>query len=405
MKVKGLKCIKCNKLHPPGNYYYCSFCGSILKVDYDKLPHKDTFEEILLNNKDSLWKYSKMLPINNNSNIISLGEGLTPLVPLKNILPYVELYGKLEQLNPTASFKDRPSSVGISVAKEHGATTVAVASSGNAGVSVAAYAAKEKMRCIVCIPKNTSVGKISQLLAYGAEVNFVDGGYSDCFNLVSKLCEKFGYANLTSTYINPYTVEGDKTVAYELYEQLQEVPDWIIVPIGTGPLLAGIWRGFNELKEMNLIQKLPKMVGVQAKNCSPIAQAYKENRKVYSALNWSETLAGGIADQLVGYEQDGDYTNYLINKSGGDFVILSEDEILDIWKKLPLIEGIFAEPTGACSVGAAKKLFYEGIIKKGDSIVSLVTGHGLKAPDLVKKFMNDINIPTVSKIDDFNNTK
>ncbi|WP_100065907.1 threonine synthase [Miniphocaeibacter massiliensis] len=405
MKTTKLKCVKCSKIQPLHNSYFCSFCGSILKVDYDYLPDKKSFEKILLSNERSLWKYKDMLPVKNESNIISLGEGFTPLVPLKNILPDIELYGKAEYLNPTASFKDRPSSVGISVAKEQGATTVAVASSGNAGVSVAAYAAKEKMRCIVCIPKNTSIGKVSQLLAYGAEVNFVNGGYSDCFNLVSQLCEKFGYANLTSTYINPYTVEGDKTVAYELYEQFQEVPDWIIVPIGTGPLLAGVWRGFNELKEMGIIQKLPRMVGVQAKNCSPIAQAYKENREVHSALDWSETLAGGIADQLVGYEQDGDYTNYLINKSGGDFVILSEDEILDIWKKLPLVEGIFAEPTGACSVGAAKKLFDDGIIKKDDSVVSLITGHGLKAPDLVEKFMNDINIPTVSKIDDFNNTK
>ena len=384
MKEWKLVCTQCGEEHTEQLAYECKKCRGILKVE-----SKEQNEFSSDNNFWGLWRYHKMLPIKNLENIISLGEGMTSLVKTKNICldwGIENLYVKNEFSNPTGSFKDRPTSVGISAAKEQGIKTVAVASTGNAGVATAAYAAKAGMECLVCAPEQTSSGKIAQLLSYGAHIYFVNGGYSQCFNLVKEACQNFGYANLTSTYVNPYTVEGDKTVAYEIFEQLKgNVPDWIVVPIGTGPLLSGIWRGFLELKRWGLTDKLPRMVGVQAERCSPIVKGFFSRSPVEAQQDLEDTLAGGIADQLEGYEKDGDYTNQQIRESKGTCVMLSEDEIFVIWHKLCLKEGIFSEPTGAVSMGAVNKLLERRVIKKDEVVVALVTGHGLKSPDVAKR--------------------
>lgn len=419
--------------------YECPYCGGILQVGYEedknpgadldkksgkvsgmgldkksgKVPGMDSdkksgknaaptvFSDFCDMNLAGMWRYKAFLPVEDKKNIVTLGEGMTALVRAERIyrdLGIENLYVKNEFSNPTASFKDRPTSVGISVAKECGADTVAVASTGNAGVSVAAYAAKAGMKSIVCAPKDTAKGKIAQLLAYGASIFYVDGNYSDCFGLVKEACQEYGYVNLTSTYINPYTVEADKTIAYELYEQLNgKVPDWIIVPIGTGPLLSGVLRGYQDLKALGLVEKVPRMVGVQAENCSPIAKAFYTNQRVCSEAETEHTIAGGIADQLVGYEKDGEFTIRQIRESGGDCITLSEEELFECWHALCYLEGIFAEPAGAAAVGAVKKLCANPAFHKDDRIVSLVTAHGLKYPDLPNRLENKAVVITKAK--------
>ncbi|MBT9779440.1 threonine synthase [Clostridium sp. MCC353] len=405
MKVKGLQCVVCGRLHTGGIYppdlYECAECGGLLQAVYEDTGKTvGDIRELTDPSLPGIWKYKKMLPLEHGENIVSLGEGNTALVQAKRIyegLGMKNLFIKNEFSNPTASFKDRPTAVGISVAKERGADVVAVASSGNAGVSVAAYAAKAGMRCLACVPKKTSPGKVKQLMAYGASVTFARGGYSECFGIVREACKKYGYANLTSTYVNPYTVEGDKTVAYEIYEQTGKmVPDWITVPIGTGPLLSGVYRGFQELKQMGLVSKLPRMLGVQAENCSPIVRGYiRPDGKVEAWDGVLDTMAGGIADQLVGYEGDGEYTIRLVRESGGCMTSLTEEEIREVWQELSRKEGVFAEPTGAAAVGAVKKMRLQGVIGPSDLIVALVTGHGLKAAHYIEA--DTSQIPVISR--------
>lgn len=400
MKASGLRCVVCGEIYPMEDRYECQRCGGLLQVFYEESAGGAAgLSELADPAHSGLWRYHKMLPLEHTDNIISLGEGNTALVRAGNIyagLGMKNLFIKNEFSNPTASFKDRPTSVGISVAKEHGASTVAVASSGNAGVSVAAYAAKAGMRCLACVPEKTSPGKVKQLISYGATVTFAPGGYSDCFGIVREACRKYGYANLTSTYVNPYTVEGDKTVAYEIFEQTGgTVPDWITVPIGTGPLLSGVYRGFQELLKMGLVSKMPRMLGVQAENCSPIVNGYhRESGRVEAWTGTEDTIAGGIADQLVGYEGDGEYTIRLIRESGGCMTSLMEEEIWEVWRELSSKEGVFAEPTGATAVGGVKKMMQQGVIKPDDTVVALVTGHGLKAAHYIEADTGNIRVIT-----------
>lgn len=428
MRKRYLTCVDCHEKHFDVDLaslakasavrpllYECPCCGGILQVGYeeDENPGTDldkksgkgavpaVFSDFCDTDLTGMWRYKAFLPVEDKKNIVTLGEGMTALVRAERIyrdLGIENLYVKNEFSNPTASFKDRPTSVGISVAKEGGADTVAVASTGNAGVAVAAYAAKAGMKSIVCAPKNTAKGKIAQLLAYGANIFYVDGNYSDCFGMVKEACAEYGYVNLTSTYVNPYTVEADKTVAYELYEQLGgRVPEWIVVPIGTGPLLSGVWRGYQELKALGFIDKLPRMVGVQAANCSPIAKAFYDHQEVRSETETEYTIAGGIADQLVGYEKDGEFTIRQIRESGGDCIMLTEEELFKCWHELCFKEGVFSEPAGAAAVGAVRKLCANPAFHKDDVIVSLVTAHGLKYPDLPNRLENKAVVVTGAK--------
>lgn len=381
---QNLVCYTCNKEYATQMLYSCPSCGGILDVFRKGKPED---KKIILEGssifRSGLWKYFEMLPVQLPENVISIGEGETPLITDYRIADAwgldVSLHIKAESLNPTGSFKDRPSSVGMSVAKEMGLGTVIVASSGNAAASVAAYAARGGMRCVVVVPETTDLGKLTQTYAYGAEVIGVKGNYSDCFAFVKKMSKHFGWANLVSTYINPYTVVGNKTISYELLHQLgYSVPDYITVPIGTGPLLAGVLQGYREMLELGIINKLPKMVGVQVTECEPIATAYHGGHSVRAWEKPINSIAGGISDPLVGYEKDGEKTINLIRSSEGTMVSLSEEEVASATQVIETKTGLYSEPSGAVSVGAVKKLYAEGVIKKGESVVCLLTGSGYK---------------------------
>jgi len=379
-----LVCYRCNEEYLPKMYYSCQLCDGILEVVREK---KASDKEIIVNGSahfsQGMWKYFEMLPVQNPANVISLGEGATPLIRESRIPDKwccdVSMYIKAESLNPSGSFKDRPSSVGISVAKELKLNTVVVSSSGNAGAAVAAYAARSGMRCIVIVPENTDMNKVLQAQSYGAQLLGVRGHFSNCYFLAKQMSEYFGWANLVSTFLNPYTVEANKTVAYELFEQLKgEVPDYITVPIGSGPLLAGVYKGYRELRDFGLSKKLPIMIGVQVEQCQPITEAFHNLMPVSAWDKPMATIAGGISDPLIGYEKDGELTIELVRKSGGTMTSLSEDEVREATTIIETQTGLYCEPTGAVSVGAVKKLCHEGFIEKGASVVCLMTGHGFK---------------------------
>lgn len=395
MFAASIKCRNCGREYILDEIYLCPACGGLTEIQYHE---KDLLNKHNFIEPDTsfcgMWKYRKMLPVQLRENIVSLGEGDTPLIRAeraeKDYNIDCSLYVKAEMLNPSGSFKDRPSSVGVSIAKEHGHKTVIVASTGNAAAAVSCYAAHAGMKCIVLIPADTDPGKVAQAQVYGANIYGVHGNFSNAFNISREISDNYGVPNITSTFYNPYTVEGDKTIAYELFSQLHSVPDYIVIPIGTGPLLVGIYKGYSELFRMGLINHLPKMIGVQSENCMPIVSAFNNALDHVSCWNKNTyTIAGGIADSLVGYEQDGELTLGTVRSSLGYMVSVSEQEIMKATNTFEQKEGLYCEPTGAVTLAGFKKLYDKGYITKGSSAVLLLTGHGFKFTARSRKKISD----------------
>ena len=341
------------------------------------------WKETLESSRRGVWKHLSLLPLGNAEHIVTLSEGDTPLAKataLSHVLG-VKTFVKDETRNPTGSFKDRPNSVAISKALELGAKTIAVASSGNAAGSLSAYAAKAGVVCVVAVPEDTPHSKLGQILIFGSRVAKVRGTYSDAFKLIKEACKTYGWHNLTSVAsANPYQVEGDKTVAYEICEQLAwNPPDWVAIPLGAGPLLVGAWKGFKELYELGVIGKLPKMIGVQAEGCSPIVRAFKSGESNVSPWGEPHTVAHSIADPLNGYPEDGSLTLRNIRESGGTAESVTDEEMLESVRMLARMEGLFAEPSAAATVAVIRKLKSSGSIGSGDIVVPVVTGTGLKS--------------------------
>ena len=380
MYAEELECTKCGRTYLLGNYCKCSSCGGILQVVY-RWPKGRPFTED--EGMQGIWRYMDRLPVKEKANMVSLGEGSTPLISsvrLSRETGVESIFFKMESANPSGSFKDRGIAVSVSKARELGADTLIVASTGNASASTAAYAARAGMRCVVCVPETTSVAKVSQAMAHGATVVLAEGDFSNAYALALEASEHFGWVNTSTTYLNPYNLEGNKTVAYELLSQLRgSVPDAVVVPVGAGPLLAGIARGFEELKGQGRIHRLPRLVGVQARACSPIFRAFEEKSEAVESWKTSfTTLAKGVGDPLTGYEDDGVMTLRSILASGGSVEALEEEEIRSAAVSLAEKEGIYAEPTASIAAGALSGLKKKGRICTDETVVCLVTGHGLK---------------------------
>jgi threonine synthase len=399
-KLKDVKCVKCSATYQRDSQLYCCpRCGGILEVRYnfEVVAERVTRKLLEPSNDLSLWKYFDLLPIEKRDSIVSLNEGRTELIEAKRItrdFGLRALYLKNETRNPTGSFKDRPNTVGISKALEFGADRVAIASSGNAAGSLAAYAARAGVDCIVAVPANVPSAKLMQIAIFGARIFKVRGTYSNSFNLIRDACAKHKWHNLTSvSTANPYQSEGDKTVAYELIEQMrQETPDWVAIPLGAGPLLVGVWKGFKEMRILGLINSLPRMIGVQAEGCAPIVRGFQEGKENVTAWDTPTTIAHSISDPLVGYEQDGSLTLKCIRESSGYAESVNDREMLEAVRLLARREAVFAEPSAAASVAVVKKLIHTGIIAADDSVVSLVTGTGLKSPETMKDLLEPPDI-------------
>lgn len=372
-----LRCHKCSREYPVGNHSLCPECGGILTLEYT-----DEYLRNLPKSRpcSSLWDYRELLPPVKDENIVSFREGGTPLVKsvtLGEKWGLNELYFKNETCNPTGSFKDRAVSVCISMAKEFECPGVVVSSSGNGGASVSAYGMKGGMHPLILIPEKTPVGKVAQAVAAGGRVVKVKGNFSDAYHAALDLSQKTGAMNATTTFLNPYGLEGYKTILYEILEQLKKVPDYIFVPVGAGPALYGIHKACEELVRAEKLRRIPRLVCVQAKGCSPIVKAWERNEKV-SAWKDPHTIASAISDPLDGYEQDGDMTIEAIRKSRGYALAVTDEKLLETGRALAGEEGLFVEPTSAAAVAAAGLMAEKGLVKQGDLCVCLLTGHGLK---------------------------
>ncbi|WP_164671154.1 threonine synthase [Virgibacillus doumboii] len=377
-----LKCVQCSKIYTPKMLYSCKECDGILEVVVERNNNHPVGNEL----KDSMWRYGNRLSVNNADNIVSLQEGRTPIHKGKNIKSELDdfegkIFIKDETMNPTGSFKDRLISVAISKAKELGYKKVVCSSSGNAGAATAAYAAKAGLEAVVLAPKSTPREKMTQIASYGAKVIFVEGNYSNSYKLAEMLSKNFGYFNLTTTFINPFGVDALKTISYELNEQLHgKIPDFILVPVGSGPLLKGLYQGYLDIinQSRHPYRTIPRLVAVQAEGCSPIVKAYRLGTEYVVAWEEPSTVASGISDPLKGYEKDGAYTLSLVRKSKGFAISVNDLEIKAAMKTLAHTEGIFTEPTGASPLAALKKMLNEDLINSNCNVVCLVTGHGFK---------------------------
>jgi threonine synthase len=379
--VKGYRCTKCNEFYKKEKEMLtCPKCldEGILDIEYDYQAIAKVFnKKTLINNKDmSIWRYLPLLPVEEEYTRNTLRVGFTPLLKsnsLVNKYGIKNLYFKDDGVNPTQSLKDRASVIACVKALELGNNVVACSSTGNAASSLAGNAARLGLKTVIFVPKRAPAGKLTQLLAFGADVIKVDGDYKKAYSLSKKAIEHFGWYNRNAA-INPNLIEGKKTVALEIAEQLNFNPsDWVVVSVGDGCTIGGVYKGFYDLYKLNMISKIPKILGVQASGCSPFYDAFKENRALEETEE--ETYADSIA---VGIPRNPIKGMNAVKLSNGDFVKVTDDEIKEAMKELGSSEGIFAEPAAAASFAGFKKAVKEKIIKPEEEVTIIITGNGLK---------------------------
>ena len=352
---------------------------------------KTLTQENLYKRRNDMWRYQEILPILDDENIVSLGEGNTPFMKLNNLSKIFQIenfYVKDESNNPTGSFKARGLSAAISKAKEYGIKSIVMPSAGNAAGAMSAYAAKSNMEANVFMPKDAPLANKMECIAFGANVKLVDGFISDAGKASALEAEKRGLFDV-STLKEPYRVEGKKTMGLEIAEQMDwEVPDVIIYPTGGGTGIVGIWKAFQELEQIGLVSsKKPKMVVVQADGCSPLVDAYEKNEKFAKPFENPKTLAAGMRVPLA----VGDFIIYdILKKSNGTAVRINDDEMLEGVSLLASEEGIFAAPEGGAILMASRRLRKEGFIKDSDKVVIVNTGSAYKYLDMMEnKFWGD----------------
>ena len=347
-------------------------------------------KETLTRRSSNVWKYFELLPVKKKENIVNLEAGGTPLIrttKLADKLGLRNLYIKDETRSPTGSFKDRSMTVGVSKAVEFGADTTVTASSGNAAAALAAHSAKGGLKCYAFVLETAPEVKLAQIRLYGTKVTrlkAVDGGKDPTVQMLRTVVEKYGWYPCPSFGpFNPYQVEGPKTMTYEIIEQLNwNTPDWVVVPTGSGCLLTGIWKGFKDFISLGFTESTSKLAAIQPEGCSPLTRAFKQNKAPFEIEPWDHpsTIAGGLSDV---FPWDGDAALTAIRETKGTAETVSDKEILESQRLLASTEGIFAEPTGVASLAGLIKMINLGTVKKDEVVIVLITGSGLKDPEVV----------------------
>jgi threonine synthase len=377
--VKSAKCIRCGREHAavPG-VTTCESCGGILDIiyDYDWIKTQVTKEALSDRIEHSMWRYHEFLPVEGTGNFPQLRVGWSPFYEEPRLAAFLgvdTMYIKDDGINPTASLKDRASAMAVAKAAEAGVSTIACSSTGNAASSLAGNAAAAGFETYIFVPERAPRGKVSQLMMFGAHVISVQGTYEDTFRLSAEAIDHWGWYNRNAA-INPYLMEGKKTVSFEIAEQLGwKMTDYVAVSVGDGCTISGVWKGLKDLYAAGFIDKLPRLISVQAEGCCPINRAIAEDREWYPMEE--NTLADSIA---VGVPRNPDKALRAIRESNGIVVNVSDQEILEAMRILGNQCGVFAEPAGATGTAGVKKAVERQLIPKGASVVSIVTGNGLK---------------------------
>ncbi len=389
-----MRCTRCGKVYSVDEHIcMCSKKdGGRLDISYDYSTLSKKFTKKTLSQRpNSVWKYYELLPVREKKNIITLKAGGTPLLRCKRLSKKIglkNLYLKDETRNPTGSFKDRSMTVGVSKAVEFGIKTTTTASSGNAAAALSAYCAKAGLRCFAFVLESAPEAKLAQIRLYGTHVfrvKTVKKGKDPTVQMLSQVVERYGWYPCPSFGpFNPYQVEGPKTITFELIEQLKWIPpDWVAIPTGSGCLLSGIWKGFNDFQNLNFIKSTSKLIAIQSEGCAPLVRAFRLNKLPSDIQPWGfpNTIAGGLSDV---FPWDGDTALIALKETRGLAETVTDKKIIEAQKLLASTEGIFAEPSGVASLAGLIKLINEGTVKKDETAVVLITGHGLKDPEIVK---------------------
>ena len=374
----GLRCVHCGRLAPVADdLYVCPGCGGNTLVEYDlDAVRRSWSREALARDGDrTIWRYLPLLPV--AEKIPGPPVGWTPLVPAPRLTAELGLRQTLllkdDGRNPSASFKCRASSVALMRAKELGHELVTGASTGNAASATAVLAAVPGIRTRIFVPKTAPRAKIAQLLTFGAEVLAVDGTYDQAFDLCLEASRRYGWYN-RNTGFNPYTREGKKTVSFEICEQLRwDVPDLVVVPVGDGNILSGVWKGFVEFQRLGFIDRTPKLLAVQAEGSAAIVKAAAGDGVIRPVSG--DTVADSIS---VSLPRDGEAAVSAIRDSGGFGITVSDDAILAAIGPVARGAGVFAEPAAAASWAGLKEAVRLGLVDPGWQVVALITGNGLK---------------------------
>lgn len=384
MKTK-LKCAKCNTTLPGWKERgKCPNCGASLHFiyDYDFLSQKES----LLREKKDIWRFSSLLPISGPI-FISLGEGFTPLRKARGLMDGWELsaplYVKNESLNPTGSFLDRGASVAVSRARELHKDSIICGTRGDLGASISAYSARAGIECEIFVPKRLEMEKLYQMTLFGAQVSLVES-----YETAVKRVENSPFV-FTLTVNNPYFLEGLKTTAFEIFDQLDELPDKLAVGVGTGSYISMIWKGFKELKKLGWVkQDLPSLIGIQTEAVNPLVKAFSSNSDHIPKSKQGETIAKDLAFYTP---PRGNAALKAIKESRGTLISVSEQEILQGMEVLAKKEGILTEPAGGVTVAGVKKLIEQGIIRSTDKTVMIVTGSGLKDHQTIQTLVKKVD--------------
>lgn len=377
--VTGLRCIVCGRDYAAEAIYTCPVCGEggILEVQYDYAAISSQLDrETLLQRSHDLWRYRELLPVHAEAQRPHLHLGWTPVynVPgLAQEIGLAEILVKDEGRNPTGSFKDRASAIGVMKAKEFGYAEIACASAGNAAASMAGMAAALGLRSFIFVPARTPEPKLAQLFAFGATVFRVNGSYDEAYDLCMQACARYGWYNRNCA-INAYLIEGKKTAGLEIAEQTAAgMLEWVAVAVGDGCTVAGIWRGLQEMRQLGFIQKLPRLLGVQAEGAAPLVSAFQRNEA--PEFLEAKTAADSIC---VGRPRNWRKALRAIHASGGRMIAVRDEEILCAQKLLGSKAGVFAEPAGAAALAGLHKAALRGEISRHARALAVITGSGLK---------------------------
>ncbi len=376
--VKYGKCVRCGKTYAAVPDLTTCECGGILDIiyDYESIKARLT-KEVLANRAErSMWRYRELLPIEEGTVPTPLRVGWSPLYEeprLAQQLGLGRLFVKDDGQNPTASLKDRASAMAVAKAREAGARVIACSSTGNAASSLAGNAAAAGLSTYIFVPSRAPKGKVAQLMTFGATVISVQGSYEETFELSKQAIDKWGWYNRNAA-INPYLSEGKKTVALEIMEQLNwEVPDYIAISVGDGCTIAGLWKGLKDLHAIGFIDRLPRLISAQAAGCCPL------DRAIESGMPWEPMEENTLADSIaVGVPRNAEKALMAIRESGGLTVNVTDEEIMAAQQLLGRTCGVFGEPAGVTGTAGVKKLCEAGKIGRDDTVVSVVTGNGLK---------------------------
>ena len=392
--VKYGQCIKCGKTYPATPDLTTCTCGGVLEIvyDYDFIKTRLTRKTLAERTERTMWRYRELLPIEETTEPTPLRVGWSPLYDEPRLaaqLGLKQLWVKDDGLNPTGALKDRASAMAVAKAREAGAGVIACSSTGNAASSLAGNAAAAGLATYIFVPSRAPKGKVAQLMTFGATVISVQGSYEETFELSRQAINRWGWYNRNAA-INPYLSEGKKTVAYEILEQLGwQAPDYIAISVGDGCTIAGLWKGLKDLYAVGLIDRLPRLISAQAEGCCPI------NRAVVRGGGWEPMEENTFADSIaVGVPRNGDKALMAIRESRGLAVNVSDREIMEAQQLLGRSCGVFGEPAGVTATAGVKKLCEQGILGREETVVSVVTGNGLKdVANAIKACGEPISIP------------